>query len=110
MLPVVTSLHDPAALAATCRHLGLDPPAPGTARLGDREVFGWVVRLPGLRYPIVCDTLSGLIAYHPTDNVHDRYRHLMSFVERAYKVRARLARSGRRPSARRHRRRRALRA
>jgi hypothetical protein len=48
MLPIVTSIHDPAALAATCERLGLPPPERGSGRLGGREVSGWVVRLSGL--------------------------------------------------------------
>ena len=48
-------------------------------RLHGETVGRRIVRLPGLRYPIVCDTLSGLIAYHPVDNAHHRYRHIMRF-------------------------------
>jgi hypothetical protein len=92
MLPVVTSIHDPAALAATCKRLGLPPPERGSGRLGDREVSGWVVHLFGLR-PVVCDTLSGLILYHPLDNAHGRYARLMHFVQSYYSVRARLRKS-----------------
>ena len=89
MLPIVTSIHDPAALAATCKRLGLPPPTQGRGRLGGREVPGWVVRLSGLR-PVVCDTLSGLVLYHPLDNAHGRYARLMRLVESYYSVRARL--------------------
>jgi len=92
MLPVVTSIHDPTALAETCHRLGLPPPTRGRGRLGSREVCGWVVRLSGLR-PIICDTLSGLVLYHQLDNSHDRYSRLMHFVERYYDVRAKLRRS-----------------
>ena len=91
MLPVVTSIHDPAALAATCKRLGLPPPTRGSGRLGGREVPGWVVRLPGL-CPVVCDTLSGLVLYRPLDNAHGRYARLIKFVELYYSVRARLRR------------------
>ena len=92
MLPVVTSLHDPTALAETCHRLGLPPPTQGRGRLGGREVSGWVVRLSGLR-PIICDTLSGLVLYHQLDNAHDRYARLMAFIDRYYDVRAKLRRS-----------------
>jgi hypothetical protein len=87
---VVTSIHDPVALAATCARLGLPPPVERAIWLDAEEVFGWVVRLGGLRYPVVCDTLSGLIAYHPLDNAHHRYACLMRFVERYYDVWAKL--------------------
>jgi hypothetical protein len=87
---VVTSVHDPVALAGICHALGLPPPAERAVWLDAEEVFGWAVRLPGLRYPVVCDTLTGLIAYHPRDNAHDRYAHLMRFVERYYDLRPKL--------------------
>jgi hypothetical protein len=91
---IVTTVHDPVALAVTCRRLGLSPPIERTALL-DEEVFGWVVRLSGLRFPIVCDTLSGLIAYHPVDNAYGRYAHIMRCVERYYDIRAELLRDHR---------------
>ncbi len=101
MLPVVTSIHDPAALAETCRQIGLPPPTRGSGRLGGREVSGWVVRLAGL-HPVVCDTLSGLLLYHPLDNAHGRFARLMRFIERCYDVRAKLRRPTRpRPRGRR---------
>ena len=93
MLPVVTSIHDPAALAETCRRIGLPPPERGSARLGGREVSGWVVCLSGL-HPVVCDTLSGLLLYHPADNTHGRFARLAHFIQRYYDVRARLSRPG----------------
>ena len=60
---IVTSIHDPRALAATCRLLGFAAPVERAVQLGADTVRGWVVRVPGTRFPIVCDTLSGLIAY-----------------------------------------------
>ncbi len=89
---IVTTLHDPVALAATCRRLGLPPPVERTITLGAEEVFGWVVRLIGVRYPVVCDTLTGLVAYHPLDGAHHPYGHLMRFILRAYDVQAELRR------------------
>jgi hypothetical protein len=52
-----------------------------------------VVRLGGLRHPVVCDTLTGLIAYHALDNAFDRYAHVMRFVECYNDLRPRLRRS-----------------
>jgi hypothetical protein len=94
---VVTTVHDPAALAATCARLGLPPPVERAVRLDAEEVLGWVVRLSGLRHPVVCDTLTGLIAYHPHDNAHSRYARLMAFVERYYDLRPRLRRGDSHP-------------
>jgi hypothetical protein len=87
---VITTIHDPVALAAICARLGLPPPVERVIALDAEEVFGWVVRLSGLRHPVVCDTLSGLIAYHPLDNARGRYAHLMHFVERYYDLRPKL--------------------
>ena len=92
MLCIVTSVHDPAALAATCRRLGLSPPEQGRFPLGGRETPGWAVRLPGLRGPVVFDTLTGLAAYDPRDNGFTPYHRIASFIYRYYDVRADLRR------------------
>ena len=98
---IVTTVHDPAALAATCRQLGLRPPEEGAGRGAGRAVFGWVVRLPGLHAPVVFDTLTGLAAYHPRDNAFGPYARIMRFVRRYYEVRAGLRRDADRPLGRR---------
>jgi hypothetical protein len=101
---IVTTLHDPFALAVTCRQLGLAPPVERAVRLNREEVFGWVVRLPGLHGPLVCDTLTGLIAYDPRDNLHDRYVRAIDFIRRCYDSQFRLQqRSERRSKRKRHR-------
>jgi hypothetical protein len=56
-------------------------------------VSGWVVRLPGRRFPIVCDLLTGLVAYRRCDNAFEPYGKLMRFILRYYDIRARLTRS-----------------
>ncbi len=90
---IVTTLHDPAALSTTCRRLDLSPPVERTITLGAEEVFGWVVRLVGVRYPVVCDTLTGLVAYHRLDGAHHRYAAVMRFLLRSYDIQAELRRS-----------------
>jgi hypothetical protein len=85
---IVTTLHDPAVLAATCRRLGLPAPAEQARDLGAEEVFGWVVHLPGLRSPVAWDALTGLVAYPPLDNAFARYACLMRFVYRCYDIQA----------------------
>ena len=89
---ILTTVHDPVALAALCNLLGLPPPGERALWLGIEEVFGWVVRVNGLRHPVACDTLTGLIAYHWHDNAFDRYAHLMAFVEQYYALRPQLRR------------------
>jgi hypothetical protein len=97
---IVTSVHDPLALAAACRRLNLAPPQWGCVGLGDQEVNGWIVRLPGVRFPVVCNTLAGLIAYHPIDNAFGRYARLMQFVQRYYAERHRLQQGAAQPQRR----------
>jgi hypothetical protein len=86
---IVTSLHDRDTLAETCRELGLSPPRQGSVTLEAGAVAGLVVRLPGVRFPIVCDLLTGLVAYHPLDNGFQPYERVMRFVCRYYAVQAR---------------------
>lgn len=93
---ILTTVHDPVALAATCRRFNIPTPEEGCAHLDDREASGWIVRLPGVRFPIVCDTLTGLIAYHPADNAFGPYGRIMRCIHRYYDVKARLRQSPRR--------------
>jgi hypothetical protein len=87
---IVTSIHDPFSLAATCRQCNVPAPEEGNIQVGDREVSGWIVHLSGVQFPIVCNTLTGLIAYHPRDNAFLPYRSIMRFVHRFYAVRHRI--------------------
>ena len=47
IVQIETKLHDPAAIAAACRRLGLAEPVHGTARLYGGEATGLLVQLPG---------------------------------------------------------------
>ena len=47
MPAIITTIHAPIALAATCRRLNLPAPAEGCVHLEAQEAFGWIVRLPG---------------------------------------------------------------
>jgi hypothetical protein len=96
---VVTTVHDPRAVVAACRAVGLARPVERGQWWEGREVYGWVVRLPRLRFPIICDTLRGLIFYHAVDNAFPRYAHLMRFVHRCYDFQADLRRRGNAPAA-----------
>ncbi len=87
---IVTTVHDPAALAATCRRLGLHPPEEGCVQLGTVEACGWVVRLTGLYAPLVFDTLTGLVRYHPRDTGFIPYGRIARFILRYYDIRAAL--------------------
>src|SRR5437867_547614 len=63
VVSVQTKLHDPAALAAACARLGLPAVEQGTARLYSGEATGLIVRLPGWRYPVVVDPLTGVARF-----------------------------------------------
>src|SRR4051812_32833164 len=83
---IVTSIHDPAVLAAACRQCGLRPPAEGVISFGRGQVSGWVVRLPALYAPLVFQTLTGLVAYDCRDNAFGPYARIMRFLLRCYDV------------------------
>lgn len=105
---IVTTVHDPVALTTTCRRLGLSSPEEGWVQLDAEEVFGWVVCLTGLHGPLIFDTLTGLVAYHPRDNGFIPYGRIMRLILRYYDIRAALRRddtsAARRPDVRRRRR------
>ena len=70
IVTIKTQIRDPAALASACRRLGLQPPVEGEAKLFTRRATGWVVHLPGWRYPVVIDTASAQVRY---DNFNGRW-------------------------------------
>jgi len=87
---IVTTVHDAIALAATCEGQNLAPPVEAAVQVDGKEVFGWVVRLPSLRFPVVFDTLTGLVNYHRLDKACQRYAHLKHFLTCYQRVRAKL--------------------
>jgi hypothetical protein len=58
IVTISTEIKDPAALAAACARLGLQPPVHGTAKLFTTDATGEIVRLPGWTYPVVIDTIK----------------------------------------------------
>jgi hypothetical protein len=63
LVSLQTKLQDAAALSAACQRLNLDPPQHGTAQFYSGEAEGLLVQLSGWQYPIVIDTLSGVVRY-----------------------------------------------
>ena len=63
IVTIKTEIHDPTALAAACRRLGLAEPVRGKAKLFTSEAEGLIVNLPDWRYPVVIDTESRQIHY-----------------------------------------------
>ncbi len=76
-----TRVHDPVAIAAACRRLGLAEPLPGTARLYSGQATGLLLQLPGWKYPAVIDTASGTIQFDNFENRWGDRQHLDRFVQ-----------------------------
>jgi len=70
VVQIQSRVHDPVALAAACRRLGLAEPVQGTAHLYGGEATGVLVQFPGWQYPAVIDTSAGTIQY---DNFEGRW-------------------------------------
>jgi hypothetical protein len=82
IVQIQTKLHDPSAITAACRRLGLSEPMHGSARLFSSEATGVVVRLPGWQYPVVIDTLTGVVRYDNFNGHWGDQQHLDRFVQR----------------------------
>src|SRR4051812_12695906 len=63
IVSIKTRVRDPAALAAACARLGLDPPVQGAVKLFSGQAEGLVVKLPGWHYPAVIDVATGEVKY-----------------------------------------------
>lgn len=93
IVTVQTKVHDPVAVLAACRRLGLAPAVEGTAKLFSGEATGLIVQLPDWHYPAVIDTLTGVIRYdnyggHWGDQAH-LSRFLQSYAVEKAKLEAR---------------------
>ena len=63
IVQIRTQVKDAAAVTAACQRLSLAKPVQETVRLFNAQVTGLAVRLPGWRYPVVCDLASGQVQY-----------------------------------------------
>ena len=82
IVTIQTKVRDPVAVASACEVLQLPAPSVRTARLFSTEATGLAVELPGWRYPVVCQTETGTLAY---DNFGGRWGddiHLHRFLQR----------------------------
>jgi hypothetical protein len=85
LVTIEARVHDPVAIAAACRRLGLAQPVQGTAKLYSGEATGLLLQLPGWAFPAAIDPLTGLVQY---DNYQGRWgeqAHLDRFLQ-AYAV------------------------
>ena len=67
---IQTEARDAAAVQAACERLKLEAPEHGTTKLFSGQVSGLAVKLPGWRYPVVCDLKTGQLNY---DNYQGRW-------------------------------------
>ena len=76
-----TRLYDPIAVAAACQRLNLAPPQHGTAQLFSGEAVGLMVQLPDWQFPIVIDTLTGIVHYDNYQGIWGAQEHLDRFLQ-----------------------------
>ena len=82
---IQTQIRDPVAVQAACVRLRLPPPEQGTFELYNARASGWAVRLPDWRYPLVCQTDVGELAFDTFEGAWGDAIHLHRF-QQAYAV------------------------
>ena len=85
IVTIQTKVHDPAAVAAACQRLELAAPVQGTAELFSGEATGLIVQLPDWQYPVVIDTLTGVVRFDNYGGHWGEQQHLDRFLQ-AYAV------------------------
>ena len=81
IVQIKTEVRDRVAIKAACTRNKLPTPTEGTAQLFSAEATGIIVQLPNWKYPVVCNTESGQIAF---DNYQGRWgdqQHLDKFLQ-----------------------------
>ena len=85
IVTIKTEVRDAVAIAAACRRLGYAEPVHGKFKLFTAEATGLAVQLPGWRYPVVCDTSTGAVAFDNYAGAWGERRRLDQFLQ-AYAV------------------------
>jgi hypothetical protein len=82
---IQTQLRDPVAVQAACTRLGLAQPEQGAFQLYSSTATGLAVRLPNWRYPVVCRTDVGELAF---DNFHGAWGDIVQLhrFQQAYAI------------------------
>ena len=81
IVSIVTRVHDPAAVAAACSRLNLAAPVQGTTELFSGAATGLIVQLPNWHYPVVIDTLTGVLRYDNDNGAWGEQAHLDRFLQ-----------------------------
>jgi hypothetical protein len=90
IVTIQARLYDPPAIEAACRRIGLAEPVQGTAKLYSGEVSGLLIQLPGWTYPVVVDTLTGLVRFDDFEGAWGDRSHLDRFLQMYAVERAKL--------------------
>lgn len=85
IVTIQTEVRDATAVQAACRRLGLPQPVQGSFRVYTTQASGLSVRLPGWRYPVVCELSSGTLKYDHFRGHWGDQKHLDAFLQ-AYAV------------------------
>lgn len=82
VVKIETKIRDVNAIRQACLRLQLAAPVQGKHELYSSTEIGWAVRLTDWRYPVVCKTESGEVAY---DNYNGKWgdaNRLHEFLQR----------------------------
>jgi hypothetical protein len=85
IVTVETQVRDSAAVRTACDRLRLPSPTEGTFQLYGSRATGLGVQLPDWRYPVVCNTATGLLAYDNFGGLWGEHLQLARFLQ-AYAV------------------------
>lgn len=85
IVTIQTEVRDRAAVLTACERLRLSSPREGTTQLFSSEATGLLVELPRWRYPLVCQTETGTLAYDNYRGAWGEQVHLDRFLQ-AYAV------------------------
>lgn len=83
VVTIQTQLHDPLAVAAACRQLGLPSPVFREACFAGQVIHDYLIEPASGCAPVVLDTLTGLMRCLCEEGDHFPNRHLNRFL-RAY--------------------------
>ena len=81
VIEIKTQVTSEAAVQAACRRLRLAEPVHETVQLYSATASGVAVRLPGWRYPLVCDLATGSVRFDNFEGAWGEPRHLDAFLK-----------------------------
>ena len=85
IVSIQTKVHDPVAVQAACARLGLPAAEQGSAKLYSGEASGLLIKLPGWRFPVVVEPITGNIQFDNFNGSWGNRQELDHFLQ-AYAV------------------------